>query len=138
MTRQYSTIVIAKNRNQQFIPEFSFERLPIDIEVRSVGTRWPILEHIPPVLIVSAGNRHVIGDDIQHLSEPHLPEPLAEARMSVRSPEFLIHAVVVHYVIAMQAAGRRLQIGRRINMGDAEFAQIIRYRGCSVEIKARM
>ena len=58
--------------------------------------------------------------------------------MSFSAAEFFIHFVMIDYVVSVPAAGRGLQIGRAVNMRDAQLAKIIRYGRGRIESKIRM
>ena len=78
---------------------------PAKAEVR------PPFEHVEPERIVGAANAHVVRHEIEDLAEPVLAECVGHRReVSVRS-ELRIKRVVVDDVVAVRAAGARLQVG---------------------------
>jgi hypothetical protein len=64
---QDSAVLIAEDRQQNFVRQLILRRVPIDVEVASKETARAILEYIPPPNIGRIGNTHVVGNDIhQH------------------------------------------------------------------------
>ena len=98
-------------------------RLPVDIEEGGVAAGRAVLQHVPPVAVLLA-QRHVVGHDVQHLAQPSLAQPLAEALVRLRAAQLLVDPAVIDHVIAMHAARRRLQIRRAVDVRDAEVAKI--------------
>ena len=117
---------------------FSSARMPIDVEIRCIAARRPVFEHIPPILVVLARDGHVVRNDIQHLAQVAFAEPLAEAGVRLLAAQFRIDVVMIHHVVAVPAAGSRLQIWRAVNVTDAKIMQIICDRRGIVECEILM
>jgi hypothetical protein len=105
---QNSAIVVAKHRKQHSIGQSGLGRIPIDVEIRRIATRWTILEHIPPPGVVRPGDGHMVGHDIEYLAEPMSFKGFTEASMGLSSTEFVVHPMRIDHVIAMGAASRCL------------------------------
>src|SRR2546430_17191801 len=106
-----TAIMIAENRNQQFVAQLLFMRLPIDIEVGGISTGRPVLEHVPPVAIAAPADRHVIGNDVKHLAELALNQARGKARVRFAAAELIGYVMVIDNIIAVLAAGSGLEVG---------------------------
>ena len=126
----YPSVVIAEDGYEYFVSKPFFERLPVYIEIIRIPARRSILKDIPPILIVPAGNSHMIGHDVQHLTEMTFPETVAKPGMRVLTAEFSVYPVVVDDIVTMLASRRGLQIRRTVNVRYTELMQILRNR-CS-------
>src|SRR5271166_4783703 len=99
--------MVAENGHQNSIAQPFFLRMPVNVEVGSVPTEGTVLEHIPPVTIFFP-ERHVVGNDVQHLSEPNLSEPCAEALVGGGAPNLVVYTLRVDNVITVSASWRGL------------------------------
>src|SRR6185437_14705870 len=101
-----------------------------------ISAGWAVLEYVPPVAIAPSADRHVIGNDIEHLTEPALPQAGRKAHMRFAAAQFVVHPMMIDDIVAVLAAGRSLQIRRAIDMGNAKPADIIRNLRRSMEAEA--
>ena len=101
---EHLTVVLAKDRNENFVAELFLRGMPLDVKVRGVRTGRAILENIPPPFVLRAGDRHVIGDDVENLPEVVAAERFAEILMAGRAAEFFVYTAVVHHIVAVHAA----------------------------------
>jgi hypothetical protein len=122
---QNAAIMISQDGDQQLVAQLFFVRLPIDIEIRGISTGRAVLEHIPPIAISATADRHVIGNDIEYLTQPTLAQPRGKARMGLLAAEFVVHTMVVDDIVTVLTTRRSLQIRRAVDMGNAEAANII-------------
>jgi hypothetical protein len=98
-------VLIAQDREQDFVLEIGLERFPIDIEVGRVDRTGPVFEHIHPPVVERLADAHVVRDEIDDLAHP--------VSVEVRDPGVVFRArtdrgiqfVVIGDVIAMQAFG---------------------------------
>ncbi len=60
--------------------------------------------------MILAAQRHVVGYDVEHLAEVRLAERLTEALVRGRASQLVVDALMVDDIVAVHAAGRRLQI----------------------------
>ena len=65
---------------------FSSCGFPVDIEVGRIAAGGPVFENVPPIAIAASADRHVVRNDIQHLSQMARAEPQREPVMRFRSP----------------------------------------------------
>lgn len=120
---EYAAILITQDRDQNFILQFDFVRMPIDVEPCGVAARRSIFENIPPGPILRSRG-HVIGHDVEHLAELQLLQALTKASVARFPAELFIYLIVINDVVPMHAARRSLQVGRTVNVRDAELFQI--------------
>jgi len=66
----------------------------------------------------------MIGHHVNHLTEAGCFKRPAKPGMRLGPPQFFIHPARVHNIIAVCTAGGRLQVGRRVQMTDAEIEQV--------------
>jgi hypothetical protein len=109
---QDAAILIAENGHQNGVPQFRFRRVPLHVEEIREITRGAVFEYVPPLRIGPCPDRHVIGDDVEHLPQSRTTEFQREALVSFRSSEFIVHMVMINDVISVSAARRRLKVRR--------------------------
>ena len=112
--RKQDAILIRQNRQQHHVVKAAFRRFPINVEERGKQTGRPILQNVPPPWILPAGDRHVIGDDIQQLAHAVALDRGAHPRVTERSAQLFVGAGMIDNVIAVGAARRSLKIRRAI------------------------
>ena len=114
-----ATILIAQDRQQNFVTQVRFERMPVDIEIGRIPGARPVFEHIHPPLVERLGDSHMIRDEIEHLAH--------RVRMQFRNPRVVIFAradgrvelIVIGDVVAVQALRASLEIRRCISIARA-------------------
>jgi hypothetical protein len=130
--------MIAKTGRQQFIAQPFLRGMPVDIEEKSVAARWSVLQNVPPIASTPAADGHVVGYDVQNLSEMISAQLLAKAIVRVSTAQLVIYPMRINHIVAMFAAGRGLQIRRAVNVRNTEFLQIICNSGSIVKTKLGM
>jgi len=116
-------VLIAEDRDEDFVLEPDFRGVPIDIEPGSKAAGRAVLEDIPPVFILRADG-HVVGNDVEDLTKAEFSEASAETLMSFFAAEFGIDALMIDDIVAVHAAGSCLQIRRAIDMRDTKGLEI--------------
>ncbi len=119
---EHATVVIPEDRNQHCVAQARFGRLPLHVEVRREVTRRAVLEHVGPPPVGRGRDRHVIRDDVEHLSQASGLQCRGEAREAFLAAKLHVRSRVIDHVVAMRAAGRCLEIGRAVEMCDPQFA----------------
>jgi hypothetical protein len=109
-SREHPSVVVAQHRDEHHVAQAGFGRCPFDVKVAGVLARRPVLEHVDPPAILGGGDRHVIRHDVQHLAKPLFPEGADEPLVAGVAAQFAVDAVVRHDIVAVRAAGRRLQV----------------------------
>ncbi len=84
----------------------------------------PRFQDVPPPSARPLGDRHVVRDDVEDVTHAELVQAVAQAGMTLLPSQLQIDLRVVDDVISVRAAGARLQIGRAIEVADAEILQI--------------
>ena len=64
------TAKFAEEWQKNLVVEMPVSRFPVDIEISGIGRRAAPFEHIEPPQIVCAADAHMIGDEIDDVSEP--------------------------------------------------------------------
>src|SRR5206468_12051729 len=62
-------ILVAQDRQQNFIAKIRLQRLPVDIEIGGESRTWPIFEHIHSPFVKRLCNPDMIGYNIEYLSD---------------------------------------------------------------------
>ena len=120
-----AAVVVAQDRQQDEVPQVRLGRVPVDVEVAGVAARRAVLQHVPPPGVLGARDRHVVGDDVEDLAEALAPQgPAESAPVSVVAAELLVDAVRVDHVVAVLAAGRRLEERGRVEVADPESLEV--------------
>src|SRR6476469_5204825 len=114
VARQCSPVMVAQNGNQHFVTQFLLKGLPFDVKESRIAAGRPVLEYIPPIMIVPPRDCHMVGNDVKNLAEMHFVEALAETRMGLSAAQFLIYMMMIDHVVAVQTSRRRLQIRRTV------------------------
>ena len=78
----------------------------------------------------------MVGHDIEHLAQTSDGQPAGQPAMPSDPPELVVQPPVVDHVVAMGAALGRLQVGRAVEVADAQSGQIVDYGGRVVEGKS--
>src|SRR6516225_6642377 len=92
---EYRSVVIAQNGNENLSPQLVFDWLPVDVEIVRMGRSLPVF--------VQSRDETVIV---------------------FRASNLRIEPMVVDDVVAVQTAGPRPQIGRRIDVRDSQGCEI--------------
>ena len=118
--------LVFQQRQQHFVIEFGFDRMPINIEEMSVGRTGAVFEHVVPKRVLAADDSHVIRNDVENLAQAFLAKRGNHRGIIFRAAELRIQDRLIDHVVAVRAAGLRLEIRRRIEMAHAELCQIRR------------
>ena len=121
---QRAPVVLAQHRQQHGVAQAALRRIPVDVEVRRVAAGRPVLQHVPPPGVAAGGDGHVVGHHVEDLSEPVPGQREAEPRVALGPAQLLVHAAVIDHVVAVDAAGHRLQIRRAIEVADPEIGEV--------------
>ena len=116
--------MIAEHRHEQLVVQVAAMRLPIDVEPAGVGRLRAPLEHVEPERVVGAADAHVIRHEIDEQLQICARERRDHRIELNRQPELRVQRVVRHDVVAVHAAGPRLQDRRRVDVRDAEPSQV--------------
>lgn len=106
---QDATVLVVKDRHENFVAKALFVGIPVDIEEAVVAAVVSIFQNVVPVTILFA-EAHVIRNDIKHLAEAYLAELTAKAFMGRRTTEFLVYAAMIDDIVAVHTVGCGLQI----------------------------
>jgi hypothetical protein len=128
-------VVVAEDRYEHRAADL-VGTLPVDVEERRPEARRPVLEDVPPPAIRRPVYRHVVGDDVEHVSEPDAGERGDQTPERWLAAELVVQTSMVDDVVAMRAAGRRLQVWRAVEVADAEGREVVCDRRGIVEREA--
>ena len=123
-TLQHRAVRIAEDRNQHLAREIGILRIPVDVEERGIGRCGTVLQHIHPPGVVVSHDRHVVRHDVAQVAHA-VARKRVDHRVEVRGrADLRIQHRVVDDVVAVSAARPRPQIGRAIEVADAEGRKI--------------
>ena len=120
---QNAPIVVAQHRQQHGVAVTRLGRVPFDVEKCGIAPGRTIFQHILPPGVLGA-DRHMVGNHIEHLAQPGSTEGVLHSLVRGLTAQLVVDAGVIDYVIPVGAARRRLQVGRGIQVADAQFGQI--------------
>ncbi len=135
---QDPAVVVAQDGHQHAAGELALGRVPVDVEVAGVGAGGPVGQHVPPPAVVPAVEGHVIGHDVEHRPQALVTQPLAQRPQALDATQLRVHTMGVDDVVAVGTAGRRLQGGREVGVGDAQGGQVVGDIGQGGEVEARV
>ena len=135
---QHPAVVVAEDRHQHRGRQLVLRRVPVDVEMGRVPARRPVLQHVPPPGVGPAGQRHVVGHDVEHLAESRLRQPPGQPAVGGLAAELGVEPAVVDDVVTVRAALGRLQVGRAVQVTHAEAGQVAGDGGSVVEGEAGM
>src|SRR5581483_4404441 len=121
---KHPAVLIAQHRQQHFVIQILFGRVPVYVEKGGEGRARPVFEDVVPPLIARAGNAHVVGDDVHHEPQAVPFERAGELVEVIPRPQFGVELCVVGHVITVQAARSRRQQRRGVTVTDAQFVQV--------------
>ena len=121
---EFGAVVVSEDRHEQFVAQVAPIRVPIDIEPTRVGGVRAPFENVEPERVVGAADAHVVRHEIKDLFQTLLAERFVETREGRRTSEGRVQQIVVRDVVSVRAARPRLEIGRSIEVADAEFRQV--------------
>ena len=130
---EFSPILLAEERHQHTFLQIGAIRVPVDVEPSGRdGVRTPF-EDIEPVGVVGPADAHVVRHEVEDLAEAIGLQGRVHAGIGVCIAKLVVERIVVHDVVAVRAAGPRLEIGRGIEVADAKLGQVGREPGSIVE-----
>ena len=132
---EHPAVVVGQDGHEHPVAQPCFGWVPVDVEERRVAAGRAVLEHVPPPR-VPAGDGHVVGDDVEHVPQAGVGERLHHSRVRGFPAQLLVDAAVVDDVVAVSTARRRLEVGRREDVADAQGGQVGGEGGGVVEAEA--
>ena len=121
---QHPAVVVAEDGHEDHVAQPLLGRVPLDIEVARVAARLPVLEHVPPPRVLRPRDRHVVGHQVDDMAQAVLAQRRDQPPVTLRTPQLAVHAPRIHDVIAVPAAGCRLQVRRGVDVADAERGKV--------------
>ena len=67
---QHAAVLISQHRQQNFVHQFFFGRMPVDIEVARKGAAGSVLQHVPPPNVGGMRDAHVVGNHVGNQAHP--------------------------------------------------------------------
>ena len=137
---ELDAVLIAEHGHEQLVVQVTAMRLPIDVEPARVSRLRAPLEHVEPQWIVGSADAHVVRHEIEKDLEAGARERSDHGVELRRRAELGVQRIVRDDVVAVRAAGPRLQDRRRVNMRDAEPPQIRcqRRRGREPQLRVQL
>ncbi|MNO71195.1 hypothetical protein D3C76_621050 [compost metagenome] len=121
---QRHAVIAAQERQEQLAFHQRIGRVPLDVEKLAVGAQASPLQQVQPPGIVSAADRHVVGDNVE--DQPHvlLVQGVDQAAQRPFASQFRVDPGRVHHVIAMHRSGSGTQQRGGVDMADAQACEI--------------
>ena len=118
---QHASVLIPQRRQQNFVHQLFFGRMPIDIEKPREGTAGTVLQHIPPPKVGGMRDAHMVGNHVGNQS--HLVSLERRGKSSERRlvADLRIEARLIGNVVAVDASGPRHEKRRGVDVGDTKF-----------------
>lgn len=132
---QDPAVMIAENGQNDLVSQSLLGGVPLDIEIGRVPAGSPVFERVPPPGVVLSRDRHVIGNNIEHLAEPIFSKFPAKRGVRLLAAQFGIDAMIIYDVVAMRASGSGLEVRGAVHMRNPQIPQIIRNSGGRIETK---
>ena len=124
-------VLIAEDRQEEAIPQFLLDGPPIDVEVGGVRRGGAVLQHVGPPGVLARRCAHVVGHDIEDLAHRAAVQGGDQRPVVVLVAQLRVQLRVIDDGIAVRASRAGLQIGRSIEVADAQLIEIGHDRGGS-------
>ena len=83
-----------------------------------------VLQHVVPPEVFGGGRAHVIGHDVQNLAHRAAVQGLDHRPIIVFAAQLGVQLPVIDDGIAVRASGAGFQVGRGVEVADAQFVQV--------------
>ena len=117
-------ILIAQDGQEDSVPQFLLDGMPIDVEVGGVRRGGAVLQHVVPPQVLGGRRAHVIGHGVQNLAHRAAVQGLDHRPIIVLAAQLGVQLRVIDDGIAVRASRAGLQVGRGVEVADAEFVQV--------------
>ena len=117
-------VAVAEHRQQHPAPQLPGDGMPVDVEIGGKGGGLAVFQHVQPPVIIIAHDAHVVGHHVHDLAHAPLLQGRGELLEVLGAGYFRVQAGVVGDVVAVPAAGPRLEQGREVAVADAELVQV--------------
>jgi hypothetical protein len=105
------TVVVTQNGEENRVSALLLGRVPINVKIGGIATGGTILQHVPPPAILYRPDCHMVGNNIENLSESPPLKAFTEFPMRLPVTEFVVYLVMVDDIVSVGATRRGLQIG---------------------------
>ena len=130
---EHLAVLVAEDGQQDRAAKLGFRRVPVDVEVTARSARLAEAQHVPPPRVGRGRGRHVVGHDVDDQPEVMLVERRHEAGPALVTAELVADLGRVDHVVAVLAAGRRLEDRGAVDVADAQLGQVGHDGGGGVE-----
>ncbi len=115
---QNAAVLVLQKRQKHLVIEIGIDGMPVDIETTGVDGAGSVLQHVHPPAVGGIGDAHVIGHHIEDQAHTALAQGVAEGVEVRFAAQFGIEPAMIADVVAVAAAGPRLQHRRSIAICD--------------------
>ena len=133
---EHRAVLIAEDRNQDLVGELVLDRVPLDVEEAREARARPVFEHVQPPRVRRLRDAHVVRDQIHHVPHAARVQRVDPRPVLLVGADLRVEARGIGDVVAVRAAGHRLQIRRGVAIADAEVVQIVHDRAGVTEGEA--
>ena len=135
---EHLAVLAAEDRDQDLVGELILHRVPLDVEEAGEARARAVLEDVEPPRVGRPGDAHMVGHEVHDVAhaaglQRRDPGPVVLVRADLR-----VEARGIGDVVAVRAAGHRLQVRRGVAVADPQIVEIVHDRAGVVETEALM
>ncbi len=120
---QHPSVVVAQEGEEDLLVGGAVG-VPVDVEGGRPPAGLAVLQDVPPPG-VGLADGHVVGDDVDHLAQSPAGQGLRQPLVAGLAAELGVDPGVVDHVVAVGAAGHRLQDRRQVGMAHAQVGEVV-------------
>lgn len=121
---QHVAVLAAEHGQQHAALQARGGGLPLDVEETGMGGGPPVFHDVVPPGIGGIDHAHVVGHDIQQAAEAVRQQGIAQRGMAGLVADFRVQLRGIDHVVAVRAARGGLEVGRAVEMADAQCVQV--------------
>ena len=121
---QHLPVLIAQDWQQDFVAQFLLDGLPVDVEVSGVRRGGAVLQHVVPPEVLAGCRAHVVGHNIQNLAHRAAVQGVDHRLIVALAAQLGVQLRVIDNRVSMRTSRAGFQIGRGVEVADAQFIQV--------------
>ena len=127
---QDDPVLVSEDGNENLILELLFHRVPVDIKEVRIDRTGTVFHDIHPPYIVPTCDTHMVRNDIEDLPHPVSPEFQDHFVIFPFCAYLRVQGIVINDIVTVETPLLCLEIGRCIDISDAEGVEIGDDRPC--------
>ena len=121
---EHPAVVVAEHRYEHGERGPVVRALPVDVEVAREPAGRTVFQDVPPPP-VGPVDGHVVGHDVEYLTQPGGTKGPDQASMPGRAAPLRVQSLGVDHVVPVSAARSRLKVGRAVQVCDTERGDVV-------------